>query len=107
MYNLLACMVTFVPVNSLGRLTLHNFCLKLSHATCLQLELYCVNQAHNFYFVALKFAALPDHHIDDRLRGVARISGQGGGATKNQVGPKNFPDHNILNSPPPRRQLFW
>jgi hypothetical protein len=23
------------------------FCLKLSHATCLQLELYCVNQAHN------------------------------------------------------------
>ena len=30
-----------------GRFTLHNFCLKLSHATCLQLELYCVNQAHN------------------------------------------------------------
>jgi hypothetical protein len=29
------------------RFTLHNFCLKLSHATCLQLELYCVNQAHN------------------------------------------------------------
>jgi hypothetical protein len=25
----------------------HIFCLKLSHATCLQLELYCVNQAHN------------------------------------------------------------
>jgi hypothetical protein len=25
-----------------------NFCLtELSHATCLQLELYCVNQAHN------------------------------------------------------------
>jgi hypothetical protein len=24
---------------------LHNFCLKLSHATSLQLELYCVNQA--------------------------------------------------------------
>jgi hypothetical protein len=32
---------------SLGRFTLHNFCLKLSHATCLQLELYCANQAHN------------------------------------------------------------
>jgi hypothetical protein len=30
-----------------GQFTLHNFCLKLSHATCLQLELYCVNQAHN------------------------------------------------------------
>ena len=30
-----------------GPFTLHNFCLKLSHATCLQLELYCVNQAHN------------------------------------------------------------
>ena len=29
------------------RFTLHNLCLKLSHATCLQLELYCVNQAHN------------------------------------------------------------
>jgi hypothetical protein len=26
--------------------TIHNFCLKLSHATCSQLELYCVNQAH-------------------------------------------------------------
>jgi hypothetical protein len=32
---------------SIGQFTLHNFCLKLSHATCLQLELYCVNQAHN------------------------------------------------------------
>jgi hypothetical protein len=30
-----------------GRFILHNFCLKLSHATCLQLELYCVNQAYN------------------------------------------------------------
>jgi hypothetical protein len=30
-----------------SRNTLHNFYLKLSHATCLQLELYCVNQAHN------------------------------------------------------------
>jgi hypothetical protein len=30
-----------------GRFTLHNFCLKLSHATCLQLELYCVSQIHN------------------------------------------------------------
>ena len=30
-----------------GRFTLHNICLKLSHATCLQLELYCVTQAHN------------------------------------------------------------
>ena len=30
-----------------GRFTLDNFCLKLSHATCLQLDLYCVNQAHN------------------------------------------------------------
>jgi hypothetical protein len=28
-------------------LMLGNFCLKLSHATCLQLDLYCVNQAHN------------------------------------------------------------
>jgi hypothetical protein len=27
--------------------SMHNLCLKLSHATCLQLELYCVNQAHN------------------------------------------------------------
>jgi hypothetical protein len=26
------------------RFALHNFCLKLSHATCLQLDLYCVNQ---------------------------------------------------------------
>ena len=33
---------------SSDRFTLHNFCLKLSHATCgLQYELYCVNQAHN------------------------------------------------------------
>jgi hypothetical protein len=31
--------------------------------------------------------------------GVARIFGQGGSA-KTQVGPKNFPDQNILNSPP-------
>jgi hypothetical protein len=33
----------------LGRFTLHNFCLNLclSHATCLQLVSYCVNQAHN------------------------------------------------------------
>jgi hypothetical protein len=28
---------------SQGRFTLHKFFLKLSHATCLQLELYCVN----------------------------------------------------------------
>ena len=27
--------------------TLHNISLKLSHAICLQLELYCANQAHN------------------------------------------------------------
>jgi hypothetical protein len=26
---------------------LHSLCLKLSHATCLQLELYCVNQAQS------------------------------------------------------------
>ena len=35
---------------SIGRFTLRklrNFCLKLSHATCLQFELYCVNQAPN------------------------------------------------------------
>ena len=32
---------------SSDRFTLHNFCLKLSRATCLQLELYCVNQAYN------------------------------------------------------------
>ena len=32
---------------TIGRFTLHNFCLKLSHATCLQLEFYRVNQAHN------------------------------------------------------------
>ena len=30
-----------------GRFTLRNICLKLSYASCLQLELYCVNQAHN------------------------------------------------------------
>jgi hypothetical protein len=34
-------------MKNISRFTLHNFCLKLSHATCLQLELYCVNQAHN------------------------------------------------------------
>jgi hypothetical protein len=36
-----------------GGFTLHNFCLKLLHATCLQLELHCVNQGyqvvHNSY----------------------------------------------------------
>jgi hypothetical protein len=28
----------------IGRFAVHNCFLKLSHATCLQLELYCVNQ---------------------------------------------------------------
>jgi hypothetical protein len=32
---------------TIGQFRLHNFCLKLAHATCLQLELYCVKQAHN------------------------------------------------------------
>jgi hypothetical protein len=36
--------------SSKDRFTSHNVCLKLSHATCLQLELYCVNQAHNSPF---------------------------------------------------------
>ena len=52
-----------------GRFTLHNFCLKLSHATFLhvQLELYCVNQAHlrqlsvwpRLYFLYFSFRAIP------------------------------------------------
>ena len=37
----------FQLIYTKGRFTLHNVCLKLSHATCLQLELHCVNQAHN------------------------------------------------------------
>jgi hypothetical protein len=36
-----------------GRFTLHNFCLKLSHATCLQLELYCVNKRQRRRVVCL------------------------------------------------------
>ena len=37
----------FQLIYTKGRVTLHSVCLKLSHATCLQLELHCVNQAHN------------------------------------------------------------
>jgi hypothetical protein len=39
-----------------GRFTLHNFCLKLSHTTCLQLELDCVNQAHHSH--VLRFSLM-------------------------------------------------
>jgi hypothetical protein len=63
-----------------GRFALQNFCLKLSHATCLQLELYCVNQAHNSPRTSLhgqflpRFLLLENLHILQKEKIAAKIA---------------------------------